>query len=142
MVQQHGQHWRRRHYRRDQRHHRHTRFCRRWLSPDAISKAINAGIAAGVATDIDGEPRDAAPDLGADEFRTCWARLNYNATDYGHVQAAVDASTLPADVVKVAGYCPGVQSRTGVTQTVYISKSLTMRGGYTTTNWTTSDPVG
>ena len=108
----------------------------------SISKAINAGIAAGVATDIDGEPRDVAPDIGADEFRTCWARLNDNATDYGHVQAAVDASTLPADVVKVAGYCPGVQSRAGISQTVYISKSLTLRGGYTLTNWTTSDPTG
>jgi fibronectin-binding autotransporter adhesin len=107
----------------------------------SLSKAVNAGIAAGVTTDIDGEPRDAAPDMGADEFRTCWVRLNNTSTDYGHVQAAVDASTLPADMVKVAGYCPGVQPRAGVTQTVYIPKSLTVRGGYTTTNWTTSDPT-
>jgi hypothetical protein len=106
-----------------------------------ISKAINAGMAAGVATDMDGEPRDAAPDIGADEFRTCWARLNNTLTDYGHVQAAVDGSTLPADVVKVAGYCPGVQARGGVTQSVYISKTVTIRGGYTTTNWTTSAPT-
>jgi hypothetical protein len=27
-----------------------------------------------------------------------------------------------------------------VTQVVYISKTITLRGGYTTTNWTTSDP--
>ena len=107
----------------------------------SASKAINAGTAAGIAADIDGEMRDAAPDLGADETRTCWARLNNDATDYGHVQAAVDASTRPTDTVKVAGYCPGVQSRAGVTQTVYSSKSLTVRGGYTTTNWTTSDPA-
>jgi len=56
------------------------------------------------------------------------------------VQAAVDASTHPNDVVKVAGYCAGVDSRSGVTQTVYLSKTLTIRGGYTTTNWTVSDP--
>jgi fibronectin-binding autotransporter adhesin len=105
------------------------------------SPAINAGTNAGVPVDIDGELRDAAPDMGADELRTCWARLNNSPTDYGQVQAAVDASTQPADVVKVAGYCPGVQSRMGISQTVYISKSLTARGGYTTTNWTTSNPV-
>jgi len=70
---------------------------------------------------------------------TCWARLNDDLTDYTTVQAAVDAAN-EGDVVKVAGYCFGVEARAGVTQTVYISKSLTLRGGYTTTNWTTSDP--
>ncbi len=34
------------------------------------SMAIDRGINAGVTTDIDGEPRDAAPDLGADEYRS------------------------------------------------------------------------
>jgi hypothetical protein len=109
----------------------------------AASMAIDRGVNSGVTTDIDGNPRPlgAGYDLGADEFRTCWARLNDDTTDYALVQAAVDASTHPTDTVKVAGYCAGVQMRAGVAQTVYISKSLTIRGGYTTTNWTTSDPV-
>jgi hypothetical protein len=107
----------------------------------ADSPVINVGTNAGVASDIDGEPRDAAPDMGADEYRTCWARLNNNSADYGYVQAAVDSSTQPTDVVKVAGYCAGVQARSGVTQTVYVSKTVTIRGGYTTTNWTASDPA-
>ena len=72
--------------------------------------------------------------------RTCYARLNDDPTDYATVQAAVDAAD-EGDTVKVAGYCSGVEARTGVTQTVYISKSITLRGGYTTANWATSNPI-
>jgi len=71
---------------------------------------------------------------------TCWAQLNDDPTEYYTVQAAVDASDDPDDVVKVAGYCAGVEARAGVTQTVYVSKTITIQGGYTTTNWTTSNP--
>ncbi|HXV99875.1 MAG TPA: hypothetical protein VEC93_15770, partial [Anaerolineae bacterium] len=47
------------------------------------------------------------------------------------VQAAVDAAA-PGDVIKVAaGTYAGVTFRASVTQTVYISKSVTIRGGYT-----------
>jgi hypothetical protein len=68
---------------------------------------------------------------------------------YSTVQSAVDTSQ-PGDEIRVAtGVYIGVNSRprhdvttTGVvTQVVYISKTVTIRGGYTTTNWTTSDPV-
>jgi len=58
---------------------------------------------------------------------------------YTTVQAAVDAAG-EGDMVKVAGYCAGVEYRAGLPQTVYVSKTITLRGGYTTTNWTTSDP--
>ena len=55
--------------------------------------------------------------------------------DYTSIQAAVDAA-IPGDVIKVAaGVYTGVNSYGGLTQTVYISKSLTIRGGYTTTDW-------
>jgi hypothetical protein len=72
---------------------------------------------------------------------TCHVRLNDNLNAYPSVQAAVDASTDPSDVVKVAGYCAGVEARAGLTQTVYLSKTLTIQGGYTVTNWTTPDPT-
>jgi hypothetical protein len=80
-------------------------------------------------------------------LRTCWVRLNDDPTDYTTVQAAVDAAE-EGDTIKVAGYCTGVEGRprrdvstTGiVTQVVYISKTVTVRGGYTLTNWTTSNP--
>ena len=71
---------------------------------------------------------------------TCWARVNSDSTDYATVQAAVDAAQ-DGDLVKVAGYCSGVESRANVSQTVYISKSITLRGGYTVTDWTVPDPV-
>jgi hypothetical protein len=71
-------------------------------------------------------------DMGAyEKQRTCWVRLNDDATDYTTVQAAVDASNDPIDVVKVAGLCGGVEVRQGLTQTVMITKTLTVRGGYT-----------
>jgi uncharacterized repeat protein (TIGR01451 family) len=73
--------------------------------------------------------------------RTCWARLNNDPTDYNSIQDAVDDSTLPSDVVRVAGYCFGTNTRDGVDQVIYISKTLTVRGGYTYTQWSTSDPV-
>jgi len=74
-------------------------------------------------------------------YRVCWARLNDDATDYATVQAAVDDSTSPSDVVKVAGRCTTPNTHGGLAQVVYISKTVTVRGGYTTTNWTTSDPA-
>ena len=59
---------------------------------------------------------------------------------YGSVQAAVDAA-VPGDEIRVAtGLYTGVSARQGVTQMVYISKTVTVRGGYTTLNWTVSDP--
>ena len=50
--------------------------------------------------------------------------------DYVGIQAAVDAAA-PGDEIHVAtGTYAGVQSRSGVTQVVYLSKTLTIRGGY------------
>jgi hypothetical protein len=72
--------------------------------------------------------------------RSCWVRLNDDPTDYTTVQHAVDASTHPTDVVKIAGRC--FRANASFKQVVYISKTLTLRGGYTVTNWSAYDPLG
>lgn len=68
--------------------------------------------------------------------------------DYNTIQAAVDAAE-DGDVIKVAtGTYTGTSVRprndvatTGVvTQMVYISKTVTIQGGYRTTNWDNADP--
>ena len=70
----------------------------------------------------------------------CAARINNLLPIYLTPQAAVDVAQ-PGDTVKVAGYCAGVHSRGGFLQSVYIDEPLTIRGGYTVTNWLSSDPV-
>ncbi len=90
-------------------------------------------------------PFGAQADIGAHEFYTgtCLAQIEGATRVYSTVQAAVDAAGA-GDLVKVAGICRGVQSRTVgatiLTQTVFINQSLILRGGYTVTNWTDSDP--
>jgi threonine dehydrogenase-like Zn-dependent dehydrogenase len=66
---------------------------------------------------------------------------DFSSGDASAVQAAVDAA-IPGSVVKVAGTCAGVLVQASLTQTVYISKDLTLQGGFTNTTWTTSpDPT-
>jgi len=59
----------------------------------------------------------------------------YSSTDASAVQQAVDAASL-GDVLLIAGECAGTQTRGGLIQTVYISKSLTLEGGYAPGDWT------
>ncbi len=63
-----------------------------------------------------------------------------NNTPCATIQYAVDVAA-PGDEIQVAtGVYTDVQVRTGITQVVYISKTVTVRGGYTTSNWALSDP--
>jgi len=58
------------------------------------------------------------------------------------VQAAVDAADEPTDIVKVAaGIYTGVTRREDITQVVYISKTLTLMGGYTAAFIEPPDPA-
>ncbi len=60
---------------------------------------------------------------------------NYASADAGAVQQAVDAAS-PGDLIRIAGTCAGVQNRnTWYSQTVYISQSLTLQGGYSLDDW-------
>jgi predicted outer membrane repeat protein len=63
----------------------------------------------------------------------------FASDDAQAVQQAVDAAPA-GGTVKVAGACAGVDTRGGVTQTVYLDKPLTMRGGYSFLDWSQSLP--
>jgi uncharacterized repeat protein (TIGR01451 family) len=110
------------------------------LSPRVILAAISLLAASAILLALlwllSDTPATAAP---AAELHVCPG--GPPTCDYATVQAAVDAAN-PGDVIKVAtGVYTGVQARAGITQVVYISKTVTVRGGYTTTIWTNPDPV-
>jgi uncharacterized repeat protein (TIGR01451 family) len=64
-------------------------------------------------------------------LQNCHARVNGSLPEYSTVQAAVDAAG-PNGQVWIAGTCGGAFERTGKRQQVYLTKSLTLRGGYST----------
>jgi len=57
------------------------------------------------------------------------------------VQQAVNVATDNDEIRVATGVYAGVQARNGVTQVVYINKTVVIQGGYTTTNWTTPYPL-
>ena len=92
----------------------------------------------------------AARDLAAANYdlaTTCYVSLNghtttdYFSSDATAFQAAVNAAT-PGDTLKLAGSCTGVQAIAGISQTVYITKSLTLLGGYNQDDWAAGQQVG
>jgi len=79
----------------------------------------------------------AAPIINAPaaELQVCPSGCTYSS-----VQAAVDAAG-PGDVIKVAqGTYTDIHVRAGITQVVYISKTVTVRGGYNA-GFTAWDPT-
>jgi hypothetical protein len=87
--------------------------------------------------------------LSSDVITVCLS----GGCDYDNVQEAVDAAS-PGGVIKVAqGRYTGVSARSVppdyptppaggvITQVVYVSKTVTIQGGYTTTNWFVPYPM-
>lgn len=130
------------------------------------SQAIDNGLTSGVTTDIDGDTRPigSAPDIGADEFDPTAATGTRYVAKTGTntsndctltslpcltIQYAVDLAKTNEEVRVAAGTYTGIQVRPRldvsasgtVTQVVYITRSVTIGGGYTTTNWTTPNPL-
>ncbi len=60
---------------------------------------------------------------------------------YPTVQAAVDAASSGDEIRVAAGSYTGVNTRAGLKQLVYLSKAVTIRGGYTASDWSTSNPA-
>jgi hypothetical protein len=88
----------------------------------------------------EGFPAAAGPARApAAEWRVCLA--GPPTCDYATVQAAVDAAG-PGDTIKLAaGTYTDLVYREGVTQVVYITKSVTLVGGYTTAFAEPPDPA-
>ena len=59
---------------------------------------------------------------------------------YASLQAAVNAAAPGNEIRMATGTYTGVNSQGGLSQMVYITKSLAIKGGYTTSNWTTPVP--
>jgi len=57
-----------------------------------------------------------------------------NSTPCATVQHAVDVADFGDEIRVATGTYTDVQARAGITQVVYISKTVTVRGGYTTTS--------
>jgi hypothetical protein len=64
---------------------------------------------------------------------------------YSSIQAAVDAAAEGSTIKIAAGTYTGVWAKnlgtTSLNQVVYITKSLTLEGGYSPANWTVSNPA-
>ncbi|MBN1316398.1 MAG: hypothetical protein JXA42_13060, partial [Anaerolineales bacterium] len=68
-----------------------------------------------------------------------------SSCDYTTIQAAVDVADPDSTIKVAAGIYTDVHTflhwGTPLTQVVYINKSLTIEGGYTTNNWLTPNPA-
>lgn len=109
-----------------------------------FSPAVNRGVDSRAESDIDEDvvPQDGVPDIGADEFPVeCAARLESNpGIIYADIQSAVDAAG-DGEFIRLAGTCKGVSNRNGRIQTVYLDKTVHLRGGFAQSDWTVSYPI-
>ena len=75
----------------------------------------------------------------------CFATPDDGGTVFSNVDARVlrraVGAAAPNSTVKIAGTCAGVATQSGTAQVVLITQTLTLAGGYTTTNWTTAYPI-
>lgn len=60
---------------------------------------------------------------------------------YSSIQEAVDAASEGEEIRVAAGIYNDIQARQGITQVVYISKTVSLRGGYTPSVWNSPDPT-
>jgi hypothetical protein len=105
-----------------------------------MNVAVDASEASTMMTDLPRLEDTATVSLTVEPAPTCFVSVNNSGiTDYASagasaLQAAVNAAN-DGDLLRIAGTCTGVQSVDGTDQTVYISKTLTLQGGYNNADW-------
>ena len=98
------------------------------VTPSPITRAADLPRPAGSPGDVYCVTQDGGSYIGCTQVFT-------------NVQAAVDAAS-GGETIKVAtGVYTDINTYGGLRQIVYISKTVIVQGGYTTTNWTTSYPI-
>ncbi len=110
--------------------------------PVLVSSLLIAGVVAAITLVALGSRASATPAAPAGEHRVCPSGCTYSS-----IQAAVDAAQ-PGDVIKVAQgtytdlhHIPSLETATfTATQIVAITKSITIRGGYSGADWNLPDP--
>ena len=78
-------------------------------------------------------------DSGGQIYRVCPG--GPPACDTTTIQAAVDQAAAGDEIQIAGGAYSQLTVRAGITQVVYLSKTLTLRGGFATDNWDHPDPV-
>jgi len=117
-----------------------------------VTFGLGLGLALGLLWGLGGAPPTAHAGAGDVYCVTLAGGGPYAACDqvFTNVQDAVDAADGGEEIRVASGIYTGVSTRTAplwysgpssvITQVVYISKTITVRGGYTTTNGFTAPP--
>ncbi|MBN1535592.1 MAG: right-handed parallel beta-helix repeat-containing protein [Anaerolineales bacterium] len=60
---------------------------------------------------------------------------------FGSIQTAVDSAADGEEIHVAAGTYTDIHARNGITQVLYISKTVTIQGGYSISNWSSPNPT-
>jgi len=60
---------------------------------------------------------------------------------YATIQAAIDQSAAGDEIRVATGVYSGVNTQGGLSQVAYLTKSISLRGGFTTADWNTPNPT-
>jgi predicted outer membrane repeat protein len=95
---------------------------------------------------LSGSPVAAAPAAAPAGGNICFARDDsatgtvYGSGDAGALRDAA-LHAVPGDLVRLAGTCHGAVAQLGTTQTVALTRAVTLVGGYSPTDWNDSFPI-
>jgi hypothetical protein len=113
----------------------------RFLSSACISACLVALACAVPLPGLFGKPASATHNDPVSMRLATVTTVCASGCDHDTIQGAVDAAN-DGDVIKVAaGMYTSLSVRSEITQVVYISKSITLQGGYTVTDWSTAYPI-